>query len=70
MCYIHDLAAIKVYLYHALVYANIRSKRDGLTPVYTFKHIKNDDFSLKLKENESFGTLFLLKKLVQLNQLY
>lgn len=58
-CNIHDSAAIKVYLYHALVYANIRSKRDGLTPVYTFKHIKSDDFSPKLKENENFGTLSL-----------
>lgn len=36
-CNIHDSAAIKIYLYNALVYANRRSEREGLTPVYSFE---------------------------------
>ena len=36
-CDAHDSAAIRVHLYHAFVYANIRSLRDGFKPVYSFK---------------------------------
>ncbi|MCQ2286946.1 MAG: formylglycine-generating enzyme family protein [Bacteroidales bacterium] len=38
-CDAHDSAAVRVFLYHALVYANARSVRDGLKPVYSFKQL-------------------------------
>lgn len=40
-CDAHDSAAIRVNLYHAFVYANIRSLRDGFKPVYSLA--KTDD---------------------------
>lgn len=56
VCDIHDSAAIKIYLYHALSYANARSIRDGYTPVYSLKIIRKRDFSPKLNKDYSFGT--------------
>lgn len=43
ICEVHDSAAIKIYLYNALVYANRRSEREGLSPVYSFKLLKADN---------------------------
>lgn len=36
-CAAHDSAAVRVNLYYALVYANLRSLRDGFRPVYSFE---------------------------------
>ena len=36
-CDAHDSAAIRVHLYHAFIYANVRSLRDGFKPVYSLK---------------------------------
>ena len=40
-CDTHDSAATRIFLYHALVFANNRSIRDGLKPVYSFKKANN-----------------------------
>ena len=56
-CDAHDSAAVRVYLYHALVYANARSVRDGLKPVYSFRLDKERNLSMS---NEDYS--FLVKK--------
>lgn len=40
-CDAHDSAAVRVNLYYALVYANLRSFRDGFQPVYSFEWTDN-----------------------------
>ena len=61
-CDAHDSAAIRVHLYHAFVYANIRSLRDGFKPVYSFKKTESMKRSFDKKDG-SFNidrTSFLL----------
>lgn len=53
-CDIHDSAAIIVPPYLALIYANSRSLRDGLSPVYNFEYTQNWK-SLRIFENGDFG---------------
>ena len=53
-CDAHDSAAIKVYLYTALVYANARSIRDGFEPVYSFKKINKKNHFPNLYTDGSF----------------
>ena len=54
ICDTHDSAAVRVYLYDALVYANARSIRDGLKPVYKLKKIKQKKYLPKLYKDGSF----------------
>ncbi len=54
LCDVHDSAAIKISPYYALVYANERSRRDGLKTVYTFEKAENWK-SMKISEDGSFG---------------
>ena len=42
LCNAHDSAAVRVYLHQALIYANNRSIRDGLQPVYDLE-LENRD---------------------------
>ena len=49
-CDAHDSAAIRVHLYHAFVYANIRSLRDGFKPVYSFKKTESMKRSFDKKD--------------------
>lgn len=72
-CDAHDSAAVRVYLYDAFVYANLRSMRDGLTPVYSLKiddnpnnfssNRKNADFYIKgfsfFKSNSDWNMAFV-----------
>ncbi len=44
-CDAHDSAAVRVNLYYALVYANLRSARDGFRPVYSFEWT-DDEYGL------------------------
>lgn len=44
-CDAHDSAAVRVNLYYALVYANLRSTRDGFRPVYSFEWT-DDEYGL------------------------
>ena len=53
-CDTHDSAAIKIYLYDALIYANARSIRDGFEPVYKFEKIKQSGYIPTLYENGDF----------------
>ena len=53
-CRIHDSAAIRVFLYNAFIYANNRSIRDGLQPVYTLKIDNNPDNFSSNKKNSDF----------------
>ncbi|HKM01050.1 MAG TPA: SUMF1/EgtB/PvdO family nonheme iron enzyme [Sedimentibacter sp.] len=53
-CDAHDSAAIRIKPYQALVYANIRSIRDGLKPVYSFEE-SLDWTSVGVFEDGSFG---------------
>lgn len=53
-CDAHDSAAIRVYLYDALIYANARSVRDGLKPVYEFKKVNQKNHFPKLYKDGSF----------------
>lgn len=55
-CYAHDSAAVRVFLYHALVYANNRSLRDGYKPVYEFEITDNIGSSFKMYGDGSFNT--------------
>lgn len=60
-CDANDTAANRVFLYRALIYANARSERDGLTPVYQFKKT-NDDINAsasysKIFSDSSFTTM-------------
>lgn len=41
-CDAHDLAAIRIYPYHGFLYANLRSLRDNLKPVYRFETCDDD----------------------------
>lgn len=52
-CDAHDSAAVRVNFYHALVYANIRSLRDGFKPVYSLK--KTEDRRRSFKSDSSFN---------------
>lgn len=52
-CDVHDSAAVRVYLYQALIYANLRSLKDGLEPVYSFKKIDWPSNTTNF-ENEGF----------------
>ena len=54
LCDIHDSAAIRVFLYNAFIYANNRSIRDGLQPVYTLKIDNNPDNFSSNKKNSDF----------------
>lgn len=54
LCDIHDSAAIRVFLYNAFIYANNRSIRDGLQPVYTLKIDNNPDNFSTNKKNSDF----------------
>ncbi len=54
-CDAHDSAAVRVNLYYALVYANLRSLRDGFQSVYSFEWTDNgyglaDDGSLVIPD--------------------
>lgn len=53
-CDAHDSAAIRIKPYQALVYANIRSIRDGLKPVYSFEETL-DWNSVRVFKDGSFG---------------
>lgn len=53
-CDAHDFAAIRISPYYALLYANERSRRDGLVPVYSFDFSK-DWRSLKFFDDGRFG---------------
>ena len=53
-CDSHDSAAIEVQPYLAFVYANIRSLRDGLNPVYSFSKAFDEMGEMKLYENGDF----------------
>lgn len=53
-CDTHDSAAIKIYLYDALIYANARSVRDGFEPVYKFERIRQKNYIPSLYENGDF----------------
>lgn len=41
-CNAHDSAAIRIYPYHGFLYANLRSLRDNLKPVYRFETCDDD----------------------------
>ncbi|NLB63788.1 MAG: formylglycine-generating enzyme family protein [Fibrobacter sp.] len=41
-CDVHDTAAEIIHLYSAFVYANLRSVKDGLQPVYSFNNFESD----------------------------
>lgn len=41
-CDAHDSAAIRIYPYHGFLYANLRSLRDNLKPVYRFETCDDD----------------------------
>lgn len=49
-CDAHDSAAVRVYLYHAFVYANNRSLRDGFKPVYSLSKTENLERSFYKKD--------------------
>lgn len=53
-CNAHDSAAVRVYLHHAFVYANNRSLRDGLQPVYSFEECDFLSNSSRIKKDGSF----------------
>jgi hypothetical protein len=55
LCDAHDSAAIRVRLYHAFLYANIRSLRDGFKPVYSIA--KANDARRSFQEDGSFNIL-------------
>ena len=56
-CVIHDSAAVRIYLYHALIYANNRSLRDGFKPVYILEETKNKNVSFKAYNDGSFNII-------------
>lgn len=70
-CDAHDSAAIKVYLYTALIYANARSVREGLTPVYSFEKLKDDARTIipRVYEDHSF-TVYTASFVGEYNQPY
>ncbi len=54
-CDIHDSAAVRIFLYNALVYANNRSIRDGLNPVYSLNIDNNPrNFSFNKKNSDFY----------------
>ncbi|SHL73573.1 Sulfatase-modifying factor enzyme 1 [Fibrobacter sp. UWT2] len=55
LCDTHDSAATRIYLYQALIYANIRSLRDGFKPVYSFEKSKNFSTTFKEYNDGSFN---------------
>lgn len=48
-CDIHDTAAIRVFLFTAMKYANIRSIQEGLKPYYNFSTIENETIGIASK---------------------
>lgn len=56
-CVIHDSAAVRIYLYHALIYANNRSLRDGFKPVYILEETENKNVSFKAYNDGSFNII-------------
>lgn len=54
-CNAHDSAAVRIYLYHAIVYANNRSIRDGLQPVYRLEGCDFLSYGDGFKKDGSFG---------------
>ena len=54
-CDTHDSAAVRIYLYHALIYANNRSLRDGFKPVYILEETENKNVSFKAYNDGSFN---------------
>lgn len=54
-CNAHDSAAVRVYLHHAFVYANNRSIRDGLQPVYRLEGCDFLSYGDGFKKDGSFG---------------
>lgn len=54
-CDAHDSAAVRIYLYHALIYANNRSLRDGFKPVYILEETENKNVSFKAYNDGSFN---------------
>ena len=52
-CDVHDSAAVRIIFYYALVYANIRSLRDGFKPVYSLN--KTEDERRSFKNDSSFN---------------
>ena len=55
LCDAHDSAAVRVRLYHAFLYANMRSLRDGFRPVYSLE--KANDARRSFQEDGSFNIL-------------
>jgi formylglycine-generating enzyme len=53
-CNAHDSAAVRIYLQHALVYANNRSIRDGFQPVYRFEECDALSYGNDFKKDGSF----------------
>lgn len=53
-CDAHDSAAIRIYLYDALIYANVRSVRDGFKPVYEFEKVDQKNHFPTLYKDGSF----------------
>ena len=56
-CDAHDSAAVRIYLYHALIYANNRSLRDGFKPVYILEETENKNVSFKAYNDGSFNII-------------
>ena len=57
LCDAHDSAAIRIPPYLALVYANLRSVRDGLKPVYSFSNESSNDDVVGFSGKRRFGML-------------
>ncbi len=54
-CDAHDSAAARVFLHHALIYANNRSLRDGFKPVYSFEKATEMGTSFESYKDGSFN---------------
>jgi len=52
-CDAHDSAAVRIHLYHAFLYANARSVRDGFRPVYLLE--KTNDTTKSFDKNGAFN---------------
>jgi sulfatase modifying factor 1 len=55
LCDTHDSAAVRIYLYQALVYANNRSLQDGFKPVYILEETKEKNLSFNAYNDGSFN---------------
>lgn len=68
-CDAHDSAATRIHLYHAFLYANVRSLRDGFKPVYSLKKTESQKKSFDNKDG-SFnidGTSFFVNVAENIN---